>query len=348
MTRSWRCTSTAERHDRRRPATSSESAPAPAQDERPAGNAEDGEPGIAVAARPARSAGRRGPRGAGAGVRGIRRRGVQGAIVGSVAAAVTGGPECGRSANYVIVQNTLCSEYKSGSRARPPRTIAASVEQGAASADGSGPGDRAADRPGAGATPRVSPATVAAAYQAASRHAGLIAGHGRRGTRVARRGRRRRQPARRDVVDGRAHRPGDRQSRSALLPPLEPALRHRGAEPRLYGDPPSSAPSWPSRPAEFEADGIPSRAIVTVVSGALDAIERVLREHLRRRRSRRGRGSRRFRACSICSPRSASIAVAVRGRRRGPDARTRSTRRFGAVPRGRSSRRARRTRPARR
>jgi DNA-binding transcriptional MocR family regulator len=51
-------------------------------------------------------------------------------------------------------------------------------------------------------------------------------------------------------------------------------------EPRLYGEAPQLRALVEFAAGEFEADGIPSRSI-TVLGGALDAIERVLREHLR-------------------------------------------------------------------
>ena len=49
---------------------------------------------------------------------------------------------------------------------------------------------------------------------------------------------------------------------------------------RLYGERADRGGLAAFASAEFEADGIPARA-VAVLSGAMDAIERVLREHLR-------------------------------------------------------------------
>jgi DNA-binding transcriptional MocR family regulator len=66
----------------------------------------------------------------------------------------------------------------------------------------------------------------------------------------------------------------------ALLSPLEPALRSIQTEPRRYGTAPDRADLVAFASSGFEADGIPAGA-VAVLSGGLDAIERVLREHLR-------------------------------------------------------------------
>ena len=128
------------------------------------------------------------------------------------------------------------------------------------------------------ATLDVSPATVAAAYKIL-RARGLIAGHGRRGTRVSAMSV---APSRlvsravpvgaRDLATGNPD-PG-------LLPDLGPALQTIDRDIHLYGqrvDRPGLAAFASS---EFEADGIPARSVL-VLSGAMDAIERVLREHLR-------------------------------------------------------------------
>ena len=66
----------------------------------------------------------------------------------------------------------------------------------------------------------------------------------------------------------------------ALLPVLAHALRTVPSEPTLYGDPLQLRPLMTFATSEFQADGIPAEALV-VTSGALDAIERILREHLR-------------------------------------------------------------------
>ena len=128
------------------------------------------------------------------------------------------------------------------------------------------------------ATLRVSPSTVAAAYKLL-RARGLVTGQGRQGTRVAPR-----QAASvsvanpvvptgtRDLATG--------YPDEALLPPLEPALRSIQVEPRRYGSGPDSTGLVAFGSSEFEADGIPAGA-AAVLSGGLDAIERILREHLR-------------------------------------------------------------------
>ena len=125
---------------------------------------------------------------------------------------------------------------------------------------------------------KVSPATVAAAYKTL-RHRGLISGHGRRGTRVARRpptlATTRHEPAATDAIDLATGNPDP-----SLLPPLAPALAAISPEPRLYGDPPHVRAFVTFAASEFEADGIDAR-FVTVVGGAMDGIERILREHLR-------------------------------------------------------------------
>ena len=124
---------------------------------------------------------------------------------------------------------------------------------------------------------RVSPVTVAAAYRLLGAR-GLVAGDGRRGTVV------RRLPGpgavsaplvADGVVDLASGNPDP-----LLLPPFDGALRDLDPSPRLYGDPPHLRPLVAFAASEFEADGIPARAIA-VTSGALDAIDRLLVEHLR-------------------------------------------------------------------
>ncbi|MBI3048148.1 MAG: aminotransferase class I/II-fold pyridoxal phosphate-dependent enzyme [Acidobacteria bacterium] len=125
---------------------------------------------------------------------------------------------------------------------------------------------------------RVSPATVAAAYKLL-RARGLVAGRGRRGTRVvpgsptapvARRAAL--PPGTVDLATGNPD--------PAFLPPLESALRMAGSTHVLYGAAGPDRGLLAFAAAEFEADGIAARALA-VVSGALDGIERVLREYLR-------------------------------------------------------------------
>jgi DNA-binding transcriptional MocR family regulator len=131
---------------------------------------------------------------------------------------------------------------------------------------------------------RVSPVTVATAYRHLQRR-GLLTAGGRRGTQVrstppaaAPRGPRSSSaasPAAEGLVDLATGNPDP-----AMLPPLEPVLRSVAAGTPLYG----GAPNLPSLAAfaaeEFAADGIPAESIA-VLGGALDAIERLLREELR-------------------------------------------------------------------
>jgi DNA-binding transcriptional MocR family regulator len=125
---------------------------------------------------------------------------------------------------------------------------------------------------------RVSPATVAAAYRAL-RERGLLVTRGRRGTAVtARPPLPTRVPAAlpahvRNLADGNPDR--------ALLPDLGPALARIDAQAHLYGESVSHAPLLRAAARQLQADGIPADHL-TVVSGALDGLERVLAVHLRR------------------------------------------------------------------
>lgn len=126
---------------------------------------------------------------------------------------------------------------------------------------------------------RVSPVTVAAAYRLLQAR-GLLVSDGRRGTRVrahpptpsAHRALRRVPGGLVDLANGNPD--------PDLLPPLQTALRALDPQRPLYGAQPQLSSLITFAAGEFEADGIPAAA-VTVTSGALDAIERILREHLR-------------------------------------------------------------------
>jgi DNA-binding transcriptional MocR family regulator len=125
----------------------------------------------------------------------------------------------------------------------------------------------------------VSPVTVAAAYRLLQSR-GLAVGHGRRGTRLR--------------AHSLPHLPMLRSRRTAdgvldlssgnpdpaLLPSIDAALRGLHADAHLYGEPAELRSLIAFATTEFEADGIPAGS-VTVTSGALDAVERVLREHTR-------------------------------------------------------------------
>ncbi|MEX3101159.1 MULTISPECIES: aminotransferase class I/II-fold pyridoxal phosphate-dependent enzyme [unclassified Streptomyces] len=127
----------------------------------------------------------------------------------------------------------------------------------------------------------VNPNTVAAAYRIL-RERGVIETQGRRGSRV------RARPAttgrERAVVSVPV---GVRNLASgnpdpALLPALGPAFvaATRGRAPVLYGEAPVDAELGRLARRAFDADGVPAGELV-VVSGALDAVERVLGAHLK-------------------------------------------------------------------
>ena len=123
----------------------------------------------------------------------------------------------------------------------------------------------------------VSPATTAAAYRLL-RDRGMAVTDGRRGTRI--------RPAPpvatlvaaplppgvRDLSEGN---PDPR-----LLPDVQRVLRTLPVPPRVYGEELNDPELIALAKGQFAADGVPA-GHVAVVSGALDGIERVLREHLR-------------------------------------------------------------------
>ena len=123
----------------------------------------------------------------------------------------------------------------------------------------------------------VSPATVASAYKLLKAR-GIVAGDGRRGMR--------RVAALPPPFVGGGRMP-DRLVDLAtgnpdvvLLPPLEPALRMINTSHVMYGDHGVDPALARFAAAEFEADDVAAQAIA-VTGGALDAIERILREYLR-------------------------------------------------------------------
>ena len=160
---------------------------------------------------------------------------------------------------------------------RTAATIAASLEQ-QLHARSRGPGEALPTVRDLAATLRVSPATVAAAYKLL-RTRGLVAGRGRRGTRVAGGPVAPAHPAAPSVPDGAVDLATGNPD-PLLLPAVGPALHAIEDDVRLYGDQPETGGLRAFAGAEFEADGVPARS-VAVLSGAMDAIERVLREHLR-------------------------------------------------------------------
>jgi DNA-binding transcriptional MocR family regulator len=124
----------------------------------------------------------------------------------------------------------------------------------------------------------VSPTTVAAAYRRLADR-GIVAGHGRQGTRVSAGPALPARPAPAvpaGAVNLTAGNPDPR-----LLPDLQPVLRHLGRPPNDYGAASADEPALvEGLLADLRADGIPAERAV-IVSGALDAIERALAAHLR-------------------------------------------------------------------
>src|SRR5436190_10766721 len=126
---------------------------------------------------------------------------------------------------------------------------------------------------------KVSPTTVAAAYRSL-RTRGLLAGDRRRGTRVrppydVRSPHSTRATTPRHLADLATGNPDP-----LLLPSLSVALRAIATEPSLYDASAEAGALVAFAKGEFAADGI-SVGGLAVTAGALDAIERILREHLR-------------------------------------------------------------------
>jgi DNA-binding transcriptional MocR family regulator len=129
------------------------------------------------------------------------------------------------------------------------------------------------------AASRISPVTVAAAYRRLHSR-GILVGQGRRGTRVrsnpASPGLPADQrPAAEGLIDLATGNP-DLQ----LLPSVASALGSLPTAPRLYGEAPLSRQLMSFAAAEFAADEVAAEHM-TVVSGALDGVERLFREYLR-------------------------------------------------------------------
>ncbi len=129
----------------------------------------------------------------------------------------------------------------------------------------------------------VNPNTVAAAYRTL-RERGVIETAGRRGSRV------RFKPATTGREELRVEVPAGGRDLStgnpdpALLPRLAPALAAAAQagdrEPVLYGDDPVDPDLARIARADLDADGVPEGPL-TVTSGSLDAVERVLLAHLK-------------------------------------------------------------------
>ena len=153
--------------------------------------------------------------------------------------------------------------------------IAGSIE-GAVSAGRIAEGERLPSVRALAGGLRVSAATVAAAYRILQER-GITIAAGRRGTRV--------RPSLptptlppppprgvRDLAEGNPD--------PALLPDLRRHLRRIPVRQRLYGEELNARDLLAFARRQFRADRIPAKA-VSVAGGALDAIERVLREELR-------------------------------------------------------------------
>lgn len=167
-------------------------------------------------------------------------------------------------------------------RGRGAAEIAAGVEQ-AVGAGELQPGQSLPPMRELAADLGVNANTVAAAYRIL-RERGVIETAGRRGSRI------RSKPA----TTGREQLrvevpPGGRDLSTgnpdpALLPRLGPALAAAAEQgdhrPVLYGDDPVDADLVRLARAELDADGVPAGPL-TVTSGSLDAVERVLTAHLR-------------------------------------------------------------------
>lgn len=154
--------------------------------------------------------------------------------------------------------------------------IAASVET--AVRDGAiGPGAQLPTVRGLAARLRVSPTTVAAAYRSL-RQRGLLVAAGRRGSAVSHHPPVGAQPA--QIVPAHALDLASGNPDRALLPSLAPALRAIDASPVLYGDDVCEPELIRLAKRVLAADGVPVDAL-TIVSGALDGLERALSAWLR-------------------------------------------------------------------
>lgn len=140
------------------------------------------------------------------------------------------------------------------------------------------PGDRLASVRHAATSLNLAPNTVAAAYRRL-RDRGVVTGRGRQGTVVAERPLvapvlAHSVPA--GIIDAATGNPD-----ASLLPDLGPAMAASvGERPGRYGDPLVDATLASLAKAQFAEDGIDAKAL-TVVSGAMDAVERLLLAHLR-------------------------------------------------------------------
>ena len=127
------------------------------------------------------------------------------------------------------------------------------------------------------ATLGVSPATVAAAYRLLQER-GIVVADGRRGTRV--RPASPAAPLRAAALPSHVRDLAGGNPDPALLPDVEAVIRRLAVPRRLYGDTLNQPKLLELAGRQFAADGVPAEAIA-ILGGALDGVERVLREHLR-------------------------------------------------------------------
>jgi DNA-binding transcriptional MocR family regulator len=159
-----------------------------------------------------------------------------------------------------------------GNAVQIAESVEAAVREGAL-----GPGAQLPTVRGLAKRLRVSPTTVAAAYRTL-RQRGLVIAAGRRGSAVSHHPPLGAQPAARVPDDARDLANGNPDPE--LLPPLGPALRAIDAAPVLYGGAVCEPELLRLAKAGLAEDGVPVEA-VTIVSGALDGIERALSAWLR-------------------------------------------------------------------
>lgn len=161
---------------------------------------------------------------------------------------------------------------------RTARDLARSIEE-AVHAGALQPGEPLPPIRQLAAASGISPVTVAAAYRRL-RSRGMVIGQGRRGTRVHANPASPVLPAdQRPVPEGLIDLATGNPDPD-LLPPMGPALGRVPTGSGLYGDPPLRSQLISFAAGEFAADDIAADHL-TVVSGALDGLERLLRDHLR-------------------------------------------------------------------
>jgi DNA-binding transcriptional MocR family regulator len=159
----------------------------------------------------------------------------------------------------------IAQKYLSGETAvKIAASVEAAISKGAIAA-----GDRLPAVRDTAEALGVSPATVAAAYRALQQR-GVIVSDGRRGTHV--------RAATPVSAPPPPPLPGDVFDLASGNPDID--LLPKTFEQRLYRDDFNDPKLIEAAREQFEADGVPA-AHIAITSGALDGVERVLREHLR-------------------------------------------------------------------